>query len=96
MTEYKAERTITAVLQEEQQIDKLQRDNAELSLKLRDTNRRLGLAIEETKREIENFKHKAIIITGALGTGSVVLLIILIVALCCICQTWSKINFYHR
>ena len=80
----------------EEDIEKLQRQNLDLALKLEDSNRKLGIAISETKKEIMSFKHNVLIVTGTLGTGTIILLIILIAALCCICQTWNKINFYHR
>ena len=80
----------------EEDIEKLQTENLALTLKLEDSNRKLGIAIQETREAINELKHNTLIISASLGTGTVILLIIIIIALCCICQTWSKINFYHR
>ena len=81
---------------EQEQIDKLENESIKLTLELENSNRRLGQEIRDAKAEIHSLRYTALIATSALGTGTIILLILITVALCCLCHTWSKINFYHR
>ena len=80
----------------ERKLNALQKASQELTMELHGKNEELKRSIMRTRNEVIELRRHAIIISGALGTCTILVIILVIIALCCICHTWAKINFYHR